>query len=90
MSGIAELERRVGELDDPAGPRRWPTGRDAVHDDIRRYIEVLETVTSTGDHARTPVVAAADADRVTAASRLLGRLDNAVPQIVSGPVDRLS
>ena len=90
MSGIAELERRVGELDDPAGSRRWPAGRDAVHDDIRRYIEVLETVTSTGDHARIPVVAPADADRVAAAGRLLRRLDNAVPQIVSGPVDRLS
>jgi len=35
MWGIAELERRVGELDDPAGSS-GPAGLDAVRDDIRR------------------------------------------------------
>jgi hypothetical protein len=88
MSGIAELKRRMSELDDPAGS--GPADADPVREDIRRYVEVLETVTSTGDHTRASILAPAEADRVTASCRLLRRLDDAVPQIVSGPVDRLS
>ena len=85
MSGIAELKRRMSELDEPAGSS-GPADVDPVRDDIRRYVEVLETATGTGDHARTAIVAPGEADRVTAACRLLRRLDDAVPQIVSGPV----
>ena len=88
MSGIAELKRRMSELDDPAGS--GPADADPVREDIRRYVEVLETVTSTGDHTRASILAPAEADRVTASCRLLRRLDDAVPQIVSAPVDRLS
>jgi hypothetical protein len=93
MAGIAELERRVAELDDPGhhpGGCAGSTDLGAVCADIRQYVQVLETVTSTGDHSRVAVVAPADADRVMATCRLLSRLDNAVPQIVSGPVDRHS
>ncbi|MGH3183528.1 MAG: hypothetical protein ACRDOE_16735 [Streptosporangiaceae bacterium] len=85
MAGIAEFEHRVAELD---GSGQRLADREAVGDDIRRYVQVLETATSTGDHSRAAVVVPADADRVTATCRLLSRLDHAVPQIVSGPVDR--
>lgn len=58
-------------------------------DDVERFIEVLEEVTSTGtpaDVSGLPLVAATDADALLARCRLLGRLRAALPTLVDGPL----
>jgi len=89
--GLTELRGRVLALDsDPtSGNRTAPPAfpeRQAIIRDAEQFISVLDGVTSTGDHARTPIVSAADADAVVASCRLIRRLGSAGPQLVTGGI----
>ena len=84
MDGLAELARRVAQLD--AEPGNFQGGSSA---DIAHFITVMEQVTSDGtvrDVRTLPVVSPADADALVGGSRLLARLMDAVPEIVAGPL----
>jgi len=90
--GIAELERRVAELDgdplddDPASPPGL-SGRQATIRDARNFIRALDEVTSTGDHATTEIVSSAHADAIVARSLLIRRLGSAEPALVTDGID---
>ena len=89
--GVTGLRSRVAALDSdftsgngassPAFPERQAIIRDAED-----FISVLDGVTSAGDHARAPIVSAADADAVVATCRLIRRLGPAEPQLVTGGI----
>jgi hypothetical protein len=75
VSGVAELRRRVARLDrglgDPRAELAW-------------FISTLARVTDSGG---TPdVVTVDDADSVVGACRLLARLNEVMPEVVSGPL----
>lgn len=90
MDGWEVVRSRAAELDMPGDPAAQSgIGRPshAVHsavDDVERFISILQTVTSTGDHSGVPVTPPEDADAVMAGCRLLRRLEAAVPEIVTG------
>ena len=94
-NGIAELERRVAELDSERLDERLDepatssnlSERHAVIRDAKKFICVLDEVTNTGDHANTIMVSSADADAVVATSLLIRRLESAEPELVTGGID---
>ena len=77
-----DLAQRVAALDAQDGGD--------VGSDVNQFISVLAEVVSfgTGDVSEMPKWRPDDADRVLAGCRLLARLGSAVPEIVSGPLDR--
>jgi len=79
---VYELAQRVAALDAQDG--------DDVGSDVNQFISVLAEVVSFGteDVSEMPKWRPGDADRVLARCRLLARLGSAVPEIVSGPLDR--
>jgi hypothetical protein len=83
--GIAELRGRVAALDSAftSENESTPPGRRKIICDAEKFIGVLDGVTSTGDHSRTPVVTAADADAVVSACQLIHRLGVAEPELVT-------
>lgn len=85
-NGISELVRRVTQLD--AEPREAQLiGGSCV--DISHFIRVLGQTTSTGtprDVRGLPCVSPVDADGLIGSSRLVNRLADVVPEIVTGPL----
>ena len=90
MNGSEVVRSRAAaldEVDDPAAQSGVGQHGRAVHSavgDVGRFISILETVTSSGDHSGAPVTSPEDADAVMASCRLLRRLEAAVPEIVTG------
>lgn len=88
MEGRAELARRVAELDDGPWYRR---GEPTLLDDLSHVIEIVERITSAGtasDFKALPRASAAEADAIVSSSRVLARLEEALPEIVTGPLCR--
>jgi hypothetical protein len=89
--GVTELRGRVAALDsdvisgNSAAALASP-GQNAIIGDTEKFIGVLDEVTSTGDHSRTPTVAAADADAVVATCQLIRRLGHAEPELVTAGI----
>lgn len=82
MDGRAELARRITELDED--PWRPPE-----RDDLDQFIKVMERITSAGaepDFHTLPRATPGEADAAVGSSRLLARLEEAMPEIVTGPV----
>ncbi len=89
-NGVAELQGRVAALDDltsgnEANSSAFPA-REAIIRDAEKFISVLDSVTSTGDHTGTPIVSSADANSVVSTCRLIRRLRFAAPELVTGGI----
>jgi hypothetical protein len=86
MNEPEELVRRVATLDDARGDR---TAHDGPGADLRHFLDVLGRVNSSGTEPHLhhfPGVFAASADAIVAQSRLLARLTETVPELVTGPL----
>lgn len=84
--GLAELAQRVAELD--AEPSNYQVLASTCID-LSHFLWVLGQSTSTGtprDVRGLPCVSPMDADRILGESRLLARLTDVVPEIVTGPL----
>ncbi len=85
-NGLSELARRVAQLDaEPSNPR--VVGGSCF--DLSHFIRVLGQTTSTGiprDLRALPYLSPVDADGLLGSSRLLTRLAEVVPEIVTGPL----
>jgi hypothetical protein len=83
-----ELVRRVRELDE--GPW-YRQGTPSPLDDLDHLVDVLGRITSRGpaeDIHVLPRVSGAEADAIVDGCQLLTRLEDAVPEIVAGPIRR--
>lgn len=85
-NGLSELARRVAQLD--TEPRNHRVVGDSCVA-LSHFIWVLERTTSTGtprDVRALPCLSPLDADGLLGSSRLLTRLAEVVPEIVTGPL----
>jgi hypothetical protein len=94
---LADRVRALDAAADPAGDSATAAPEaltdheagDEISRDVDGFIRVLRRVFHV-EGVRIPVVTAHDADVAVAASRLLARLGDVAPQIVSGSLDRSS